>query len=62
MFCQHCGSRVLFVKDWIDHYEKETGDAIYHSFFACVNWRWYSRIHFKEEFEGEDMVLNYDYI
>lgn len=61
-FCGNCGTSLAKSHEYTVFYEHSTGDPVVHYQLSCPRWRWWRPWHFKEEFRGEDMIVNYDYI
>ncbi len=59
--CSRCGEKVVESHRWIDRYDEITGEPIMRYRISCPNRSVFSLGHFSEQFEGEDMIINYDY-
>ncbi len=56
-YCAKCGTATVTGKEWIDRYDEFTGTPIMRHYIFCPNKTFFSSGHFKEEFEGEDMII-----
>ncbi len=63
--CNHCGTCGATLNKSapnIHRYNEETGDPIYRVSVRCPLWRWWKlSTHFNAEFEGDEMIVYYDY-
>jgi hypothetical protein len=61
-FCEQCGARNLLGLEYIDRYDIITGFPILRRMVRCPNYNFMTgRLHFKEEFEGDDMCVERHY-
>lgn len=61
--CQWCGKALRESDPYVDRYDEKTGEPIFRTMLTCPRWAWWKLTHhFRQEFEGSEMIIDMDFI